>query len=97
MITMVLVFEEKLEIWLRMSIVIVFRVCASTSQGDWPGSRGYPVRLNRMNGLIKGDMIKDSNSQVIYDFVLKFREPITVQRKMGFLWESRESRVRLYD
>lgn len=97
MTTMVLVFEGKRVIWWRMSIVIVFRVCDSMSQGDWPGSRGYPGRLNRMNGLRKGDMIKDTNSQVIYNFVLKFREPITVQRKMGFLSESRESRIRLHD
>lgn len=97
MTTMVFVFEEKRVIWLRMSIVIVSRVCASMSQGDWPESRGYPGRLHGMNGLRKGGMIKDTNSQVIYNFVLKPREPITVQRKIGFLWESRESRIRLHD
>ena len=58
MTTMVLVFEGKRVIWFRMSIVMVFRVCDSTSQGDWPGSRGYPGKLNRMNGLGKGNTIQ---------------------------------------
>ena len=92
-----LAFDDKPLIWFRMRIDIVSRVYASMSQGDWPGSRGYPGKLNRMNGFGKSNTIKDANSQVIYNFVLKFREPITVQSKKGFLCESRESRIRLYD
>jgi hypothetical protein len=30
-----------------MSMVMVFRVCDSTSQGDWPGRRACPGKLKQ--------------------------------------------------
>ena len=72
---------------------MVFRVCASKSQADWPGNNGYPGKLDAWFRERPTHTTESQNSQAVYDLVLKFGVSGTIVGKICFFWKASESRV----